>query len=176
MKRLFFGFILLLFQLTLFSQQINDTLYWDSKVKLSWKDFMGSPSANDNYDAETTAENSTIGSFVNGLPFYKINCYFLRNKSWAKVTSNILLSHEQGHFDLAEYIARKTRKKVKELRKKKISDFEIYVNEITLIFQERVSIDEKYDLETIHGTNEQEQKRWDQMIKKKLIELQELEI
>ena len=59
---------------------------------------------------------------------------------------------------------------------KKISDFEIYANEITLIFQERVSIDEKYDLETIHGTNEQEQKRWDQMIKKKLIELQELEI
>ena len=47
---------------------------------------------------------------------YHITCQFDKNSSWGRVKTDYILSHEQGHFDIAEIYTRKLCKAFREYK------------------------------------------------------------
>ena len=81
-----------------------------------------------------------------------------------------ILSHEQGHFDLAEVYARKLYKKVQEYRfhqKNYRKDLQKIYKEI---LDEKEEMQSKYDRETNHSINKEKQVEWLKKIEKMLEE------
>jgi hypothetical protein len=84
----------------------SDTIYYESKRKLTWPDFKGTP------DAASFAAAVTESGFGYQLAMQSLNgktsinitvyCYFNKNKSWVKkgMNNDYALQHEQHHFDI----------------------------------------------------------------------------
>ena len=99
-------------------------------------------------------------------------CFFIKSKSWAKSKNNdILLIHEQGHFDIAELFARKLRKAFAEYK----FNYKTVGKDIDNLFllnkQERAKMDALYDKETKHSQDKQQQILWNKRIKTELNKL-----
>ncbi len=109
--------------------------------------------------------------------------------SWVRpdAKTDLLLRHEQGHFDITEIFARKKAKQLvgesesatagggtpaendKEALEKTTEKIEQKVMEICVaIFEEENDMQEAYDKQTKHGTDDNQQKKWDGKIKKML--------
>lgn len=152
----------------------EDLILWGSK-KLDWTDFKGLPDSNLDYKANTRTQLRTPCTWTNDSLYCKIYVEFDCNLSWVKSNpSNNLLKHEQGHFDLGEYIARKFRK---ELTQTKFQSRENIGQEITEIFNrylvEWEDLQDVYDAETDHSRNRKEQLIWNEKIQNYLDEFQE---
>jgi hypothetical protein len=101
---------------SIFSVSQSNLIEWNSGRKLNWSDFKASPDPNSPNAALTnTSINVEFGYSKQGLT-YSIKCRFDKNKSWGRVKNNLVLSHEQGHFDIAEIHARKLNKELKEYK------------------------------------------------------------
>lgn len=90
---------------------------WHSNRKLTIDDFKA-PARGKPFEAET---NSIIkyeyqGSTNEGRVVVKVNAYFDTRKSYFKAEKNRqqVLEHEQGHFDITEWYARKLTKAFKD--------------------------------------------------------------
>lgn len=154
-------------------------LPWNTNNKLKWSDFKATPDWNHPYAAITYSGMSYgfSADVVRGKVFvdYKVNCFFVANKSWVKkryLRDVELLKHEQLHFDITELFTRKFRKE--------LSDMKFTENvkaEIKLVYKrltsEKVSMQKKYDLETDHSKNKQAQKKWQLKIDSELQKLLE---
>jgi signal recognition particle GTPase len=112
MKILIF-FSILVFSFSSFSQvneEKNDHIYWNKTFTLEWTDFQGVPP-----DTKSSAALSNIAipygfeTYSDGRVTINVNACFIKSKSWSipKFQNNLLLQHEQLHFDIAELIRRK---------------------------------------------------------------------
>lgn len=150
---------------------------WGRGLKLTWNDFMAVPPAS-HTDEETQALSTirllyrqTLGE---AIPEFLIINQFVRHKSWARDTSSAqLLAHEQLHFDIGELYARKIRRSLATLRKRRIKNEEAYLLCIQNLTNERERVQSQYDFETHHGVHTMKQKEWSKTIYRALIALKD---
>lgn len=136
------------------------TFTWGERP-LRWGDFKGKPPASsaDNTVAQASSviKLNTIGQTEGGM-IVEIKVVFNPEGSWVLPghQNPIVLNHEQRHFDIAEYHARRMRATLK------------HADRHQLVFQ-RISRDcdemqDRYDRETRHGTDLRQQAIWDKKI------------
>jgi Predicted secreted Zn-dependent protease len=160
----------------MFSQDNNDAIiYWSKNKRLIWSDFKGKASPLD-----STSDNVAIASTDISILYentgrrltFKVVSYFRKNKSWTRDTiSEILLKHEQGHFDISELYARKLRKFLQNFNPKQSA--QVLESGINLLTLEADAFQEKYDEETEHGKLKAKQAEWNNLINEELEQLNE---
>ena len=153
--------ILLLFPSVLFSQSSNEeVLEWDPSRKLSWADYKARPNPDSDAGASTTTYLGINYNITSRSFSYKIYSRFSKTRSWGLHKTAYILSHEQGHFDIAEIFARKLHKKMSEYefnKKTYNKDLEKIYRDVT---KEKEDTQNQYDKETNHSINKTEQLLW----------------
>ncbi|WP_350292320.1 DUF922 domain-containing protein [uncultured Croceitalea sp.] len=172
-KSIIISFVFLFLGTACFSQEIEEAYLWDSKTRLTWDDFKGVVPP-DSAPAATTASGISYKYSANLLHHevqldFEVNAFFYPNESWYKpdVCNNLILSHEQLHFDISELFARKMRKRLNE------TSFSDNVKaEIRKIYKETLKAlsdyQDRYDWETNFSRNREQQLRWNEQIAKAL--------
>ncbi|WP_226064521.1 DUF922 domain-containing protein [Kaistella polysaccharea] len=96
---------------------------------------------------------------------------FDKAESWLNESfyTDELLNHEQKHFDIAQIFAYKLQKLInKEIKNSK--DFNSKISYLSkIIGDECTAFQEKYDLQTDHGTILEKQKEYDKIIENELL-------
>ena len=147
------------------------------KPVLEWKDFKGRP---DNQSLYAALVNTGISQrFAINYEGYlikdsvKITAYFYPELSWykAEFATQNLLKHERGHFAISELYARKLRKKVHDYRFSSSDSRKEIDSLYDEVEKERLLMQERYDLQTMHSQNAEQEKRWGKMINTKLAAL-----
>jgi len=154
----------------------NPFIPWEAGRKLTWDDFKAPPDKRSPNAAETSSAIKFDYSYNAGELRFHIVCQFDKNKSWVRVRSDYILSHEQGHFDITEIFARKLNKSVKEYRVGKPGDLtrdlnHIYENAMHQLHDMQAA----YDAETNFSINTPKQEEWLKKIKTRLEELETYE-
>jgi hypothetical protein len=152
---------------------------WSPERKLTWDDFKRKPKSGTGLDAESAVYISTSGvACKDGKVVYDVRAEFEPDESWVDPNkkSAEILTHEQGHFDLAELYARKLRKALAALAplcedKKKFG--EAAQKAIKQNQDDFAKAQEKYDTDTDHGEDTDKQKQASADIQKDLDELKD---
>jgi uncharacterized protein DUF922 len=151
------------------SESASSEFQWNEHRKLSWEDFRGDVKAASDESAAATHCGigfKTGGMNTEGKPEIVVYNTFYVNKSWVRPDAKInsILDHEQGHFDLCEIYTRKLRERMNgfdfntaNLKQQLLS---IYAE----VSSEYESRQQAYEQETVHGTNTNQQKKWQKMI------------
>ncbi|SNY99390.1 DUF922 domain-containing protein [Flagellimonas pacifica] len=152
-----------------FSQEIEEGVLWSPELRLTWSDFRGKvPPAS--VPAATTASGISYKYSANLIHHeveldFEVNAFFYPNESWYKpeVCDDLILSHEQLHFDISELFARKMRDK---LERTSFSDnVKAEIRKIYReILEELQKFQEQYDWETNFSRNAQKQLEWNKKI------------
>ncbi len=163
---------LALISLSFFSLQIieedrdKSLIYWDDRP-LTWKDFKGKTPKNTEYVAMThSAIDMLYGGENNNLRFI-IETVFYPKSSWQKkkLVNDHILKHEQGHFDLTEYYSRLLRKDIAAIEFKKVSTIDAQVTKLFNKYSNQAEkMQDKYDKETNHSIDKEEQAKWNEKI------------
>ena len=152
-----------------FGQEIEEGIPWSTDRRLTWEDFKGKiPPAAD--PAATTASGISYKYSANLIHHevhldFEVGAFFYPNESWYKpsVCDDLVLSHEQLHFDITELFARKMRDK---LNRTSFSDN--VKAEIRKIYKdilvELKDYQELYDWETNFSRNKEKQLEWNKKI------------
>lgn len=147
-------------------QPNEESILWDETHRLEWSDFKGNPNLNSDAVAITasglTFDFSARTTSTLLVDFTAIvEAHFYPDQSWYKEdhVNNIVLAHEQLHFDITELHARKLRKRIKESNfslniKKEISILHANINKELKAFQN------KYDSESDYSRSVETQKEW----------------
>jgi predicted secreted Zn-dependent protease len=138
----------------------KDLIEWSGERKLTWVDFKGKVPVNAANAALTnTAINVEFGFSNKGMTF-SIRCRFDKTKSWVRIKTDLVLAHEQGHFDIAELHARKLNKALQEYKynSKTVNDD---VNRIYEgIMQDHHAYQSEYDQQTDFSRKVEKQTEW----------------
>jgi hypothetical protein len=149
---------------------------WRSDYKLKYRDFKAATRSSPGFAVATTSSAfgysiTDRGGEVSGSIYVRFYC----EESWWNPDFRLdeVLEHEQLHFDICELFGRKFYKAVLTLRdngnlnhrsmKRLKSEFE----------KQYDAWQGQYDSETDHGTKGDEQRKWNQKIKRRLDELSE---
>jgi hypothetical protein len=168
----FFFFSLLFFSICSIEQgvaQNTGRIYWRQDSILEWTDFKGRPDTMVRYYAMSTTGMEVkpeVGVKNNKVVVkYVLKAFFNPSGSWSQKqheTSKIL-HHEQIHFDIVECIARIG---TIELDKYAEADARKSKTEVEALLQKLMmkngEMHKRYDDQTIHGSNESMQKKWEQ--------------
>jgi hypothetical protein len=138
----------------------EDAIAWNENQKLTWADYKGKPKSG----SDAAASTATFLGFEfnvgkNGFN-YKITCTFSKTKSWGLHKTDYILTHEQGHFDIAEIFARKLNKKMSEYKFDKNSFKEDLKEIYQSLMGEKDAFQNIYDKETNHSINKEKQAEW----------------
>jgi hypothetical protein len=152
------------------ASQDYETIPWNSKRKLTWNDFQGKIPVN-NRAAATTASGityrfSTSGTRDNIEVDFKIDTFFYPAKSWydPSLCDEVILSHEQLHFDISEIYARKMKKRLAN-ESFTYSNVKSRVKTIYKeIMQELDAYQNQYDAETNFSRDREQQLIWNKKI------------
>lgn len=150
--------------------QDYETISWSAERRLSWDDFQGKIPLN-NRAAATTASGityrfSTSGTKDNMEVDFKIDTYFYPTKSWyqPELCDDVILGHEQLHFDISELYSRKMKERLAEEtfthRNVKAKVKSIYRE----ILKEVDDFQNQYDDETNFSRNREQQMLWNEKI------------
>jgi hypothetical protein len=140
--------------------QSNNLIPWSASRKLTWSDFTGRPDPN-SPNAALTSSNINIDFSYNEKGFtYFITCNFNKNRSWVRIRNNDVLTHEQGHFDIAEIYARKLNKLMKayQFNEETAGNDVNQLYETTMKQHRQTQI--QYDQETDYSRNRPKQEEW----------------
>ena len=153
--------ILLLYWLPVAGQGKNEELIpWKENKKLTWADYKGKVRTGTDAAASTATYLGIEYNFNKNGFDYKITCSFSKTKSWGLHKTAYILSHEQGHFDIAEIFARKLNKRMSEyvFNKNTFKDDlkDLYMKLTT----EKDGFQNEYDKETNHSINKVKQAEW----------------
>ena len=169
-----FLFCSVLLSTMLFAQSKDEELLkWDPFKKLTWADYKGSPNPDSDAAASTTTYLGIDYNISTNSFSYKIQSLFSKTRSWGLHKTPYILSHEQGHFDIAEVFARMLHKKMSEYkfnRKTYQKDLKKIYEEVT---EEKEEVQNEYDRETRHSINKAKQAEWLKKIEEMLEELKE---
>jgi len=156
-----------------FSQE-DEAMLWNPKLKLSWADFKGKPFKTA-WAAATTASGISYEFSAlerdNGYELdYTVSAFFYPNKSWYQphLCDEVILSHEQLHFDISELFARKMRQLLAETAFTKNAKAEVKAI-YRRINKELAEFQEVYDRETNFSRNREQQLRWNKKIAEALV-------
>jgi hypothetical protein len=148
----------------------EELLDWSASRKLTWNDYKASPEPGSDAAASTTSYLAIEYNITSNSFGYKIQSRFSKTRSWGLHKTNYILSHEQGHFDIAEIFARKLNKEMSEYRFNKRT----YQQDLKKIYQDILDEKEKmqndYDKETNHSIKKEKQAEWLKKIAKMLEE------
>ena len=160
----------------------SSLIQWRQRRYIDWQDFQATPVYSEECPEGVSACISTgstdlqlshsYSSSSSNLGIYAV---MIPSESWVipGEESRALLNHEQGHFDIQEYIVREHLQEANELIRKSRFLPERYVRyQLRLLkfkYQKRLE-DEflQYDFETNHGRNAQKQAIWDIFIAEEL--------
>lgn len=138
----------------------EDLLKWSPSRKLSWSDYKASPDPESDAAASTTTYLAIEYNISNTDFGFKISSNFSRDRSWGRHKDAYILSHEQGHFDIAEIFARKLYKKMSEYK----FNTRTYQKDLKKIYEditeEKEEMQDDYDRETRHSINKEKQAEW----------------
>lgn len=154
-----------------YTKSDSDTLYYTNQP-LSWNDFQGKPPLqNKKYaasifasiaqDIEITIENQVIIARI------QPKTYMVRGISWVIETekNDYALRHEQLHFDIAQVVMNRYKKKVMEISESTPDDLSSRIQyEYLEAYREMNRLQKEYDTATNHGLNVQLQQDWDRQI------------
>ncbi len=166
-----------------YSQSRSDTLIWSDNQQLEWSDFQGKMDTIITTDANSTAKAASSISFMYSETYfneenwgwcYKIVAIFIPKDSWCLDKNDILLQHEQLHFDIMELTIRKLRKRVYELDG--ILSETRFQEIINLAESEFNLQSDNYDKETLFGTDIKQQLFWENKIARELKELEKYKL
>jgi len=154
-----------------FAQSKNEELLdWSASRKLTWNDYKASPDPNSDAAASTTSYLAIEYNISSSSFGYKIQSRFSKTRSWGLHKTAYILSHEQGHFDIAEIFARKLNKEMSEYKFNKRT-YQQDLNKIyNKILDEKEKMQNDYDKETNHSIKKEEQAEWLKKIAKMLEE------
>jgi hypothetical protein len=177
MRKHFFSFLLITGMLCSTGESFAQTVIINGEKNnrpLRWADFTGNPDNNTDLFAYTywyVTYKWGPFSFKGDTVKWKVEVTLeLEKRSWQKSekVSDSLLVHEQGHFNIGLLFARTFQQRVNNtvfLRHN-------YEAKIAEIFNEELEkfrqLEIKYDQETDHFTNREQQKKWDDYFKKAL--------
>lgn len=159
--------------ITLSAQE--ESILWEDNHRLSWEDFRGTPEE-DSPAAAITASGISYSFFTyekvdgNIGINYEVTTHFYPAKSWyhSELGSDIILSHEQLHFDISELFARKMRAQLEKTQF--TSDVKAEVKEIyRTINEELAEFQNRYDAETDYSRNREAQLIWNEVIAQALL-------
>jgi hypothetical protein len=175
MKNLFpFYLLSMLLPVVFIAQERDEDLIdWDAQRKLTWADYKAKPDPNSDAAASTTTYLGIEYNIKTDRFTFKISSRFSRDKSWGLHKTPYILSHEQGHFDLAEVYARKLNKKMSEYkfdRKTYAKDLKKIYNEVV---DEKAEMQDRYDKETNHSILKVKQEEWLKKINEMLDDYEE---
>jgi hypothetical protein len=138
----------------------EELLNWSATRKLTWADYKSSPEPDSDAAASTTTYLGISYDISNKSFSYKIESRFSKTRSWGLHKTAYILSHEQGHFDIAEIFARKLNKKMSAYK----FDRRTYEKDLDKIYddvtKEKTAFQNRYDRETNHSINKTEQTKW----------------
>lgn len=157
----YFSLLFLFIPFSLSAQNNEEELIkWSDTRRLSWDDYKASPNPNSDAVASTTTVLAVDYKFNNNQFGFAIQSRFSKTRSWGLHKTNYILSHEQGHFDIAEVFARKLNKNLSEYKFNKKTyqkDLKKIYEEIT---EEKEDTQNEYDKETKHSINKEKQAEW----------------
>ena len=151
--------------------QFKNEKDWDVNSPLTWDDYQKP-------EKGTEDERSVSHTFCgerwvfkrldsNSFNFkFKVKCVMVKNLSWVHPNYKTpeLLQHEQLHFDLSEYFARKLLFALESA--KYTSNFREEMKEVRhKIALQRNDMQDKYDNQTNHSKNRNMQTKWDLYVK-----------
>jgi len=146
---------------------------WKASRKLTWDDFKGKVVPNSSNAAlSSTSIHFSYGYGDKGFT-YSISCQFDKNRSWVRVRNNYILAHEQAHFDIAELHARKLKKAISKYRYNENTVSDDLNNIYEDIMNQHHDAQSKYDKETDHSRNPDQQAFWLKKIREELAGSQE---
>ena len=162
-----------------FSQSMpKNVILWDSERLLEWSDFKGNPAYL--YGSQAASVMSGIEMTVDFSESYtqcvvKVVAYMEPKKSAKRKESSgeFLLKHEQLHFDITEWYARKMRKEISELRVPLNKIGKECTKIFTRLNRDLSNQQKAYDRETNHSINKLEQEKWNKKVANALKELEE---
>ena len=153
-----------------FSTQSN-LIEWTAERKLTWQDFKGQPDKSSTNAALTSSSiNIEFGYNSSGLK-YNIKCRFDQNLSWGRIKNEYILSHEQGHFDIAEIHARKLNQQLKAYKFNNRTVGKDINRIYDTVMKEHHALQSKYDDETNYSRDPAKQNEWKIKIDEMLEEL-----
>ena len=138
----------------------DDLIAWKPDRKLTWDDYRGEPDPAANAAASTTTLLTVSYQFGRSAFKFTISSGFDPSRSWGIHRTAYILSHEQGHFDIAEVYARKLYHKLSEYR----YDPKSYRKDLKKIYEdvikEKEEMQNKYDEETRNSILKVRQAEW----------------
>ena len=159
--------------LALCSLQKDNYIPWTETRKLTWNDFKGKPDEASPFKAKTESSLDIQISTKGEDATITMVTSFDMSKSWVKNKRDVLLQHEQTHFDIAELWSRKFKQR---LWKKTFpyKNFQSILSRMHReIQQESRAMQAQYDKETGHSVNEKAQEKWTKKITADLKSLSE---
>lgn len=149
--------------------QEEESILWNREHKLSWANFKAEPIA-DSKVAATTASGlsyqfSTTEEDGKYELDYTVSTFFYPERSWyqPQICDEVILSHEQLHFDISELFARKMRKIMDSTTFTK--DVKAEVKAIyRQINKDLAAYQQVYDNETNYSRNLEQQESWNRKI------------
>jgi hypothetical protein len=155
------------------AQASNEGLVeWSSSRKLTWNDYNAPPDLGSGAAASTTTYLGIEYNFTNNNFSFKITSNFSKDRSWGLHKTDYILSHEQGHFDIAELFARKLNKAMNAYVFNK-NTFQQDLKKIyESVLKEKEKMQNEYDDETNHSIKKGKQAEWLVKIAKELDEYQ----
>jgi hypothetical protein len=166
----FFGLLFLIPVILSAQSKDEELLDWNASKKLTWSDYKASPDPSSDAAASTTTYLSIEYNITSSSFGYKIKSSFSKTRSWGLHKTDYILTHEQGHFDIAEVFARKLNKLMSEYK----FDWKTYRQDLKKIYENVLNEKEKmqndYDEETNHSINKEKQEEWLKKIDKLLKE------
>jgi|GEM_PF-222131 hypothetical protein len=144
---------------------------WRSGTKLKYSDFKADKKGSPGFAVATTASAfgyrlTDDGGKISGSVFVVFYC----DKSWwnPDFILDEVLKHEQLHFDICELFGRKLYQEILTLRRSNRLSIR-NINRVYLKLEKQYSnYQDRYDKETDHSTNGQQQLNWNNKIKRQL--------
>ena len=166
----YFLFLLIIPSILFAQSKDEELLDWSASRKLTWNDYKASPDPNSDAAASTTTYLAIEYNISSSNFGYKIQSRFSKTRSWGLHKTAYILTHEQGHFDIAEIFARKLNKEMSEYKFNKRT-YQQDLNKIyNKILDEKEKMQNDYDKETNHSIKKEEQAEWLKKIAKMLEE------
>ena len=157
----------------------SQVIEWDTDRPLVWEDYQkrhvpketdGLWAAKTVYKVEIEPVNVAVDANDN-IRNYKdltVVAQFYPKKSWVTQRNDVLLGHEQLHFDIAELYARKMRYEFSKLQKAKVQRMDDYQEVWNRNWQACRREQKQYDSDSNHGLDVAENDLWKTRIDAKL--------
>jgi hypothetical protein len=148
----------------------------ETNRKLKWSDFTGKPDDKDPYFAYT---NFNIRPVIDKIMFrgdtvlvgkLEVNLELDPLKSWVKMdhVTDALLVHEQGHFDIGILCMRESLILLAQVKFTKTNFGSLPQQIVSDMLKKYSEMTERYDAETNHSANKDQQKKWNKFFEDEL--------